>query len=43
MGHKDLTATTPKQFVSDKYLTFLQKEGYADGGPVSGLSVLEKV
>ena len=32
MGHKDLTATTPKQFISEEYLTNLQKEGYKDGG-----------
>jgi hypothetical protein len=34
MGHKDLTATTPKQFISEEYLTNLQKEGYQDGGSV---------
>lgn len=32
MGHKDLTATTPKQFISEEYLTNLQKAGYKDGG-----------
>ena len=35
MGHKDLTATTPKQFISEEYLTNLQKEGYKDGGNVT--------
>lgn len=35
MGHKDLTATTPKQFISEDYLTNLQKEGYKDGGDVT--------
>jgi len=35
MGHKDLTATTPKQFISEEYLTNLQKEGYQDGGSVN--------
>ena len=43
MGHKDLTATTPKQFVGEDYLTFLQKEGYAKGGKVGGLSAIKKV
>jgi hypothetical protein len=38
MGHKDLTATTPKQLVDYKYLTNLQKAGYAKGGKVGGLS-----
>ena len=32
MGHKDLTATTPKQFISEEYLTNLQKAGYKEGG-----------
>ena len=35
MGHKDLTATTPKQFIDEAYLTNLQKEGYQDGGSVN--------
>jgi len=38
MGHKDLTATTPKQLVDYEYLTNLQKAGYAKGGKVGGLS-----
>jgi hypothetical protein len=38
-GYYDLTATPPgepypTQFVDDKYLTHLQKEGYADGGVI---------
>jgi hypothetical protein len=33
----------PSQLITDEYLTYLQKRGYADGGSVSGLSVLEKV
>jgi hypothetical protein len=46
LGHKDLTATTPKQFIDEDYLNFLQKEGYAKGGevkPVSGLSTVNKL
>ena len=35
LGHKDLSSTTPKQFIDDKYLTNLQKEGYQDGGSVN--------
>lgn len=34
MGHKDLTATTPREFVSEDYLTNLQKEGNKDGGAI---------
>jgi len=41
MGHKDLTATTPKQFVSEDYLTNLQKEGHKDGGSVEQMSWLD--
>ena len=38
-GYYDLTMTPPgepypTQFVDEKYLNFLQKEGYAKGGPV---------
>ena len=32
ISHKDLSSTTPKQFISEEYLTNLQKEGYKDGG-----------
>jgi hypothetical protein len=32
MGHKDLTATTPRQFISEDYLTNLQKAGRKKGG-----------
>jgi hypothetical protein len=35
MGHKDLTATTPRQFIDEKYLTNLQKEGNKDGGSIT--------
>jgi hypothetical protein len=35
MGHKDLTATTPREFIDEKYLTNLQKEGHKKGGAVS--------
>ena len=38
LGHKDLTATTPRQFVSEEYLTNLQKEGYKEGGNVKSFS-----
>ena len=34
MGHKDLTATTPRQFISEEYLTNLQKAGRKKGGAV---------
>jgi hypothetical protein len=34
----------PSQLITDEYLTYLQKQGYAEGGEVkSGLSALEKV
>lgn len=32
ISHKDLSSTTPKQFISEKYLSELQKAGYKDGG-----------
>jgi hypothetical protein len=34
MGHKDLSATTPREFVSHEYLMNLAREGYRDGGAV---------
>ena len=34
MGHKDLSATTPKQFISHEYLMDLSREGHADGGAI---------
>jgi hypothetical protein len=35
ISHKDLSSTTPKQFIDEAYLTNLQKEGYQDGGSVN--------
>jgi hypothetical protein len=32
LGHKDLTATTPTEFIDEAYLTNLQKQGNAKGG-----------
>jgi len=32
----------PSQLITDEYLTYLQKQGYAEGGQVGGLSALEK-
>jgi hypothetical protein len=33
----------PSQLITDEYLTYLQRQGYAEGGQVGGLSALEKV
>lgn len=34
INHKDLTANTPKIFIDEERLSRMQKEGYADGGPI---------
>jgi hypothetical protein len=34
MGHKDLSATTPKQFISHDLLMDMSREGYAEGGAI---------
>jgi len=43
MGHKDLSATTPRQFISEEYLTQLQKAGYKEGGNVNQQSFTSRL
>ena len=47
--HWDMDRASPTQFVSDKYLSNLQREGHASGGPIrmagggGGMAILESV